>query len=78
MELNWVNKLIAVLVGLMVIAASLMLAGWFVRFQGVMTIDRLFSEYNPIGVLGVFAILIFGGFYLLNAGFGIIKSGMKN
>lgn len=77
MELNWINKLIAVLSGLMVIAAALVLANWVFRFQGVMAIGTLFRDYSPWGVLGVFAILVFAGFYLANAGFSIIKSGMR-
>ncbi|MFH1224424.1 MAG: hypothetical protein V1676_01340 [Candidatus Diapherotrites archaeon] len=77
MELNWINSAIVLLIGVLAFALSLGLAGWLAQFQGVFTIDRLFSQYSVWGVLGVVAILVFGGFYLARAGFEAMKGAAK-
>lgn len=77
MELNWVNTAIILLIGGFAFALSLGFVGWLAQFQGVFTIDRLFSQYSVWGVLGVVAILVFGGFYLGRAGFEALKGAAK-
>ncbi|MBU0662191.1 MAG: hypothetical protein ABH854_05840 [Candidatus Diapherotrites archaeon] len=77
LNLNWINTAIIVLIGAGALALSLVLLSWFVQFQSVFLQDDAFSQYSILGLLGVVAVLIFGGFYLARAGFEVLKGAVK-
>lgn len=77
MNLTWLNKVIIFVFGLLLFALAFTMAGWLFQFQGVLFIDRLFSESSAVGVLAVFAILAIGGFYLIKIGTHLMRDSVK-
>jgi len=77
LNLNRINAAIIVLIGLGALALSMVLLSWFVQFQSVFLQDDAFSNYSILGLLGVVAVLVFGGFYLARIGFEAIKGAVK-
>jgi hypothetical protein len=74
---SWLNKFILLIAGTTAVLASFILIAWAFQFQSVFGIDRLFAEYNPWGIFGVFLILVFGSAYFLKGGVTIIKGIIK-
>ena len=73
MKENIMGKAILVLVGLLVFAASIQAVAWFYQFQGILLIPGLFAIGNPFAIMFVFAVLVFGGFYLVKISLNVLS-----
>ena len=71
------GKIISLLLGLAVIVLAFAILVWIMRFQFTMFLPDLFNTANPIGLLAIAAILVFGGFYLLHAGFETVYNAFR-
>ncbi len=74
MNLQWINKFLYVFVALGIFLFGFLLIGMFVSFQEILLLPDLLTDYNPFGILGIFAVLIFGGFYLGKIGFTLLRN----
>lgn len=72
-----VIKLFGIVVGVIALFVGMALFAYLSGFQNVLLGDKLFSEANPIGVLAIFGILLFGGLYFFTAAGHIIKEAVK-
>lgn len=70
------KKVIYLAIGLLAVFASFMLLSFFASFQEVFATPGALSNASPIGILAVFAILVFGAIFLFNAATHIIKGAM--
>jgi len=77
MNLQWINKFFYVALALSIFLFAVFLLAMFARFQEILLIPGLLAEYNPFGVLGIFAVLIFGGFYLAKIGTTLLRNYFK-
>lgn len=77
MNLQWINKFLYVFVALGIFLFGFLLLGMLVSFQEILLLPDLLTDYNPFGILGIFAILIFGGFYLARIGFTLLKNSFR-
>ncbi|MFH1586563.1 MAG: hypothetical protein ABID38_01760 [Candidatus Diapherotrites archaeon] len=77
MNLEWINKFLYVLVAAAIFLFGFLLLGMFVSFQEILLVPDLLTEYNPFGILGIFAALILGGLYLGKIGFTLLRNFFK-
>ena len=64
-------------IALLVLLGFIILLGFFGAMQKTFLLQGLFSTSNPIALLAIFAIIIFGAVYLLRTGTQIIKATIK-
>ncbi len=62
------------IIGLLVIASSFTLMGWFFSLNGALLSEEIFSKANPLGLITITAVLVIGGFYLFKIGFATMKN----
>jgi len=70
-------KTIYLAAGLLALLAAMILLGFLGSFQQVLSMEGAISNASPIGIMAVFAILIFGGIYFFNGAGKIIKEALK-
>ncbi len=64
-------------IALLAIFMAVALLGMFGSLQKAFLVKDIFSGSSPLGVMAVFAILIFAGIYFLKAGGQIIKGAIR-
>lgn len=77
MNLKFVGPLTYFLIGLTILASSLLLVAWYTSFQAVFLLEDLLLSYNPLGLFTVIAILVIGGIYLMKIGMHVIRDSLK-
>ncbi|MBI2598349.1 MAG: hypothetical protein HYW50_04085 [Candidatus Diapherotrites archaeon] len=50
------------------------LMNWLFSFSGSLFSSNIFQTSNPLGVLGIIAVLSIGGFYVFKIGFEVLKN----
>ena len=77
MNLKFIEPLTYFLIGLIIVVSSLILVAWYSKFQAVFLLPDLLSNYSPLGIFAVVAILVIGGIYLMNIGMHVIRDSIK-
>ncbi len=78
MNLKFIEPLTYFLIGLIIVAASLVLVAWYSKFQAVFLLEDLLLNYNPLGLFAVIAILVIGGIYMMKIGMHIMRDSFKS
>jgi len=71
------QKILLLLTGLSVLFFAGAVLVWLFQFIGLSLNPGLFRGANPMGILAILGILVFGGFYFLHGGFEIINRTFK-
>ncbi len=72
--MNLPQKTFYIGIAALAIFTGILMLGMLGSFQQIFLVRNVFSAGNPVAVFGIFAIVVFGGIYLLKAGGQIIKA----
>ena len=64
-------------VAILAIFAGVVLLGILGSLQQIFLVRNVFSAGNPVAVIGIFAVVVFGGIYFLKAGVQVMRSVFK-
>ncbi len=59
-------------IGLGAVLAGFLIVTWTLQAYGVFSVSELFSISNPLGLVAMLGILVFGGVYLFRVGFEVL------
>ncbi|GEM_PF-6439356 len=61
-------------IAILAIFAGVVLLGILGSLQRIFLVNNVFSSGNPVAVIGIFAVVVFGGIYFLKAGGQVMKA----